>query len=164
MPRPNQSTQNQPLAPVDFLHQCDTVTQEVIDIVMSQQQLGCNCIKVPGASLTSLSCSKVRSIRDYWNFKGSCYCIVTITVSEFFYYIVTRDRNNPTIQEQSYSYYWVTTSISHSYADWKDSLLLTLKHIHQAMSSFWKTVLSLTYREQRKNSCWFLFRFTMCFG
>lgn len=51
VPRPNQSTQNQPLAPVDFLHQCDTVTQEVIDIVMSQQQLGCNCIKVPGTEL-----------------------------------------------------------------------------------------------------------------
>lgn len=50
-PRPNQSTQSQPLAPVDFLHQCDTVTQDIIDVIISQQQLGCNSIKMPGTEL-----------------------------------------------------------------------------------------------------------------
>jgi len=67
-PRPNQSTQNQPLAPVDFLHQCDIVTQEVIDIVISQQQLGCNCIKIPGTELeltlgNSINISQLRRLK-----------------------------------------------------------------------------------------------------
>ena len=47
-PRPNQSTQSQALAPPDFLHQLDISTQEILDIISSQQSLGSTSFKIPG--------------------------------------------------------------------------------------------------------------------
>ncbi|XP_063678569.1 protein KTI12 homolog [Bolinopsis microptera] len=47
-PRPNQSTQSQALSPPDFLHQLDTSTQEVLDVISSQQSLGSTSFKIPG--------------------------------------------------------------------------------------------------------------------
>lgn len=51
-PRPNQSTQSQALAAPDFMNQLDISTQEVLDAISSQQQLGSSSFIIPGVETT----------------------------------------------------------------------------------------------------------------
>ncbi|CAL4144422.1 unnamed protein product, partial [Meganyctiphanes norvegica] len=51
-PPPNQSTQNQPLAPTNFLYELDRTTQDVVSCIMSAQktQVDGDSIKVPNTT------------------------------------------------------------------------------------------------------------------
>nr|XP_012219281.1 PREDICTED: protein KTI12 homolog [Linepithema humile] len=51
-PKPNQSTQCPPLASTNYLYELDTITQDVINAILSAKQLGVNNeIKIPGCSV-----------------------------------------------------------------------------------------------------------------
>lgn len=52
-PKPNQSTQCPPLASTNYLYELDTITKDVINAILSAQQLGINNnIKIPGSNVT----------------------------------------------------------------------------------------------------------------
>lgn len=52
-PKPNLSTQCPPLASTNYLYELDTITQDVINAILSAKQLGIdNDIKIPGSNLT----------------------------------------------------------------------------------------------------------------
>ncbi|XP_014476380.1 PREDICTED: protein KTI12 homolog [Dinoponera quadriceps] len=52
-PKPNLSTQCPPLASTNYLYELDSITQDVINAILSAKQLGINNdIKVPGCSVT----------------------------------------------------------------------------------------------------------------
>ncbi|KYN00196.1 PREDICTED: protein KTI12 homolog isoform X2 [Cyphomyrmex costatus] len=52
LPKPNLSTQNPPLASTNYLHELDNITKDVINVILSMQQLGINNdIKIPDSSV-----------------------------------------------------------------------------------------------------------------
>ncbi|XP_071638084.1 protein KTI12 homolog [Temnothorax longispinosus] len=52
LPKPNLSTQNAPLASTNYLYELDNITKDVINAVLSMQQLGViHDIKIPGSSV-----------------------------------------------------------------------------------------------------------------
>ena len=59
-PPPNQSTQSQPLAATNYLHEMDRITQEIVSVIISSQQKGLigDKIVLPGTT-ESLTLSKI---------------------------------------------------------------------------------------------------------
>jgi len=52
LPKPNLSTQNPPLASTNYLYELDNITKDVINAILSMQQLGASCdVKIPGSTV-----------------------------------------------------------------------------------------------------------------
>ncbi|XP_078034903.1 protein KTI12 homolog [Augochlora pura] len=64
-PKPNLSTQCQPLSSTNYLYELDSVTQEVVNAILSAKQLGIeNDFKIPGHNLTVQSpCTAAQLMR-----------------------------------------------------------------------------------------------------
>ncbi|XP_017759854.1 PREDICTED: protein KTI12 homolog [Eufriesea mexicana] len=80
-PKPNLSTQCPPLSSTNYLYQLDTITQEIVNAILSAKQFGVeNEFKVPGYNLTvqnSCTPAQLMRLRRQFLTYNSNYLILT---------------------------------------------------------------------------------------